>query len=480
MKKIFVLFCAVFSLIACSDLNSSKQEEVSASSPVIFNVKVSTLDTKAAAKADWADGDVIYVVFKGIDTKYMYLTYQAGTWTATESTVFSVADFSSLSEYALTAVHFPVPVTASMSGGVLGFTANDKPVYTYYLKQATSYTLSGTIVTITLTLTKADGFAQFHVPGITTATIADYAFAANDVTPAACTGIDASTGAITETEKNVGAQFGGFVDADGAVFSAKITKNGTEQDYTFLLTSTTNIYAFTMNRALSAGTFYRFNATDDAMWTTNKAVESMGTVDLGLPSGRLWGNRLMGATSETASGKYYAWGEIEGFEPTGDPLTFTRAFTHDAYKWQAGDDGDGHPLFSKYNAEDSKVVLEAVDDAATNALGTGWRTPTVEEFQELYEGCNWEYKADYNGSGRNGWLATSKANGKTIFLPMVGNGNNNGNLLYNDNRRIYFRSSTLYPSSKALAHDFCGKPESIEYNDRHYRSYGLPILPIHE
>lgn len=493
MKKLIALLGAAVALFACAKMETEKQQEAPASTPVTFKVNMVDMDaTKADAKAAWADGDVIYVTFKGIEAKYLTLTYNSGTSTwAISGDAFSKGDYEALcGDYTLSAVHFPVAVDPAWDGSVLNFTVASKPVYTYYLQQANAdYTadLSGAdpIVNLTIRVQKAANYVQFFVPGITSS-IENWAFAANDVIPAACGGIDTSTGEFAdEITKNVGAQFGGFLYADGAVFSAKVTKSGTSQEYTFLLTSTTNIYAFTKPRALTAGTFYRFKATSDALlWTTSKGVESMGTVNLGLSSGLLWGNRLMGAASDTTPGKYYSWGDIAGYELDGENK-FSHQFDWEHYCLRSGW-SDVHPIFSKYNSTDGKTILEAVDDAATNAYGKGWRMPTLEEYYELVEGCTWTYYENYNETGRNGWLATSKTNSATIFLPMVGNGNYDSFVygIGNDNRRIYFWSSSLKVSNWELGYHICGKPYANpgfikpEYDDAHSRGYGFPILPV--
>ena len=100
--------------------------------------------------------------------------------------------------------------------------------------------------------------------------------------------------------------------------------------------------------------------------------------------------------------------------------------------------------------------------------------------QELIDGCNWIYKENYNGSGRNGWLGTSKKNENTIFLPMIGNGIHNYH--NNNNRRIYPYSSTYCNSEQSYS--ICCKPyaesESIVYNDMRQRYQSNPIFPVYE
>lgn len=438
MKKLIILFSVAIALVACAKVESEKQE-VSPSTLVTFNVKVASMDTKAAAKSAWADGDVIYLVFKGITAKYLTLTYDSGSSSWTPSPAFVAGDFSGLGEYSFTAVHFPIAVTPAMSAGALSFTVGGKPVYTYYMQQeGAAYTFDGREVSVTINLKKADDYVQFHVPGITSS-IANYSFAVNDVKPVACSSINASTGAIVETEKNVGAAFGGFLDADGAVFSAKLTKSGTEQDYTFLLTSTTNVYSFTKLRTLYAGTFYKFKETSDDLWTTKKATESMTSVDLGLPSGLKWATCNLGAASETAFGKFYSWGEItgyslldydsfDGFSYCDAEFSNGRVFAWSEYlRLSKGNNNEltKYCKNSEYGYEgftDNKTRLEAIDDAATNSLGTAWRIPTPDEWNELYNGCTWTWEVNYSESSINGILGISKYNGKTIFLPAAGNG----------------------------------------------------------
>ncbi len=269
MKKTLLILSALLALLSCNDKMSEKdfeiQPEEAVSNPVSFNVTVNTLGTKAEAKNDWADGDMIYVVFKGITTKFLTLTYDSGSWTNQASSAFDVSDFDG-KDLKLTAVHFPMAVTPELNAGVLSFTSDGGPAYSYYLKQTgAEYTLDGSVVNVSLSLGIASGYAQFHIPGIQ-AGIADYIFQANGVQPVACSYINVSSGAITENEGTVGAPFKGFADAEGGVFSAKIVSPGTTQDYTFTLTGTNNVYTFSRNRSLAVNTFYRFPALSDSKW----------------------------------------------------------------------------------------------------------------------------------------------------------------------------------------------------------------------
>lgn len=105
------------------------------------------------------------------------------------------------------------------------------------------------------------------------------------------------------------------------------------------------------------------------------------TIDLGLPSSLLWVDRNIGASSPEESGLYFHWGDTQGYtaEQVGDGEGL-KAFSWADYKWSV--DGSSSN-FSKYNASDSKTVLDPEDDAAHVNMGGNWRMPTFEECKEL-------------------------------------------------------------------------------------------------
>lgn len=136
-------------------------------------------------------------------------------------------------------------------------------------------------------------------------------------------------------------------------------------------------------------------------------TDKVGYVDLGLPSGNLWAECNLGASSPEAYGDYYAWGEVKP----------KQEYTYPNHKWYK----EGAPSlgFTKYNNEDGKMTLEDEDDAVIQNLGNGWRTPTLADFREL---TNQKYttikKTTLNGVA--GYQITSKKNGKSIFIPFAG------------------------------------------------------------
>ena len=137
------------------------------------------------------------------------------------------------------------------------------------------------------------------------------------------------------------------------------------------------------------------------------STDNVGYVDLGLPSGNLWAECNLGASSPEQYGDYYAWGEVEP----------KQEYTKSNHKWYK--EGAPSQGFTKYNNEDGKLTLEDEDDAVIQKIGNGWRTPTLADFREL---TNQKYttieKTTLNGVA--GYQITSKKNKKSIFIPFAG------------------------------------------------------------
>ena len=130
-------------------------------------------------------------------------------------------------------------------------------------------------------------------------------------------------------------------------------------------------------------------------------------VDLGLPSGTMWSVCNLGGEEETDYGIYFQWGDTELKD-------------HEKYTESDNKFINIYNLVEKYNLNDGLEELEPEDDAAHVNMGGKWRIPTPEQFNELKKYTTNEWRHDYNGSGVNGRLYTSKQNGNTIFFPANG------------------------------------------------------------
>lgn len=129
-------------------------------------------------------------------------------------------------------------------------------------------------------------------------------------------------------------------------------------------------------------------------------------VDLGLPSGTLWATTNVGASEPEDYGYYFAWGEVE---------------PKSTYNWSTYFDSvDGSSSnFKKYYNNGGKTELDLEDDAAYMNWGEGWRMPSSEQIQELYN-SNYVKTEWVTQNGKSGRLITSKTNGASLFLPAAG------------------------------------------------------------
>ena len=144
-------------------------------------------------------------------------------------------------------------------------------------------------------------------------------------------------------------------------------------------------------------------------------------VDLGLPSGTLWAKCNVGASSETDYGKYFAWGDTQGY--TSSQVGTDKNFAWADYKYGTYDSSDTTNYgMTKYNGTDGKTTLDLDDDAAHVNMGGEWKMPTSTQIEELLNTTyvTNAYTQNYNGSGIDGYLFTSVDNGNTLFVPFAG------------------------------------------------------------
>ena len=133
------------------------------------------------------------------------------------------------------------------------------------------------------------------------------------------------------------------------------------------------------------------------------AAAPSGFVDLALPSGLLWCEHNVGATTPYEDGLYFSWGNVTGH--TGD----------DGYDFGTANDG---PYASTPGAAlTGNIPTNGTYDAARHNMGAPCRMPTVGEFQELNAQCDSEWTDEDGVAGRR---FTSRINGNSIFFPASG------------------------------------------------------------
>lgn len=197
-------------------------------------------------------------------------------------------------------------------------------------------------------------------------------------------------------------------------------------------------------------------------------VDEHDYVDLGLSSGTKWATCNVGAKKPADYGDYFAWGETKPKED----------YSWNTYKWCQGDYNrqTKYCMDSDYGSVDSLEKLSEIDDAATANWGNEWRIPTIKEFKELMDGCDWVWMRDYQRSGNSGRLGTSKFNGNTIFLPAAGF--QDGTDLYNaDLNGTYWTPALVIELSDSAY--YLGFDTSISENKLYYeRFYGRTVRAV--
>ena len=138
-------------------------------------------------------------------------------------------------------------------------------------------------------------------------------------------------------------------------------------------------------------------------------VSAQKAVNLGLPSGTLWADRNVGASSPSDYGGYYAWGET----------STKRDYSWDTYQYFHDQDGNGVPHDSNWNTQANELtnigsnISGSRYDVARQAWGGGWKLPTKAQWDELINRCTWTWTTE---GGHSGYKVTGP-NGNSIFLP---------------------------------------------------------------
>jgi len=182
-----------------------------------------------------------------------------------------------------------------------------------------------------------------------------------------------------------------------------------------------------------------------------------GAVDLALPSGLLWADKNIGATTPYEDGLYFSWGNITGH--TGD----------DGYDFGTSNDG---PYASTDGAAlTGNIPTNGTYDAARHNMGAPWRMPTVGEFQELAANCDSEWTDEDGVAGRR---FTSRINGNSIFFPASGYRYGTG-LYYRGAYGGYWSASL---NSQTLGYNLFFYSEGVNPASDNNRFYGFSVRAV--
>jgi hypothetical protein len=157
------------------------------------------------------------------------------------------------------------------------------------------------------------------------------------------------------------------------------------------------------------------------------AAAPTGFVDLALPSGLLWCEHNVGASTPYEHGLYFSWGNVEG-HAEGSGYDFSDA----VYAQTAG------------AALTGNIAVGNTYDMARHNMGAPSRLPTTGEFQELVNNCTSEWTDEDGVTGRR---FTSNINGNSVFFPA--SGYYNGTTLNGRGSGGYYWSSTYYSETNA-------------------------------
>ena len=135
-------------------------------------------------------------------------------------------------------------------------------------------------------------------------------------------------------------------------------------------------------------------------------------VDLDLPSGTLWAKCNLGAEKETDFGKFFQWGDTQGYSDI------------DEHRFGWGDYRYGSSKnFTKYNENDTKLILDNEDDPVFVATKGKFKLPSKEQLKELIAHTNHEWTIIDGVNGMKFWkMGTEEPTDSDsyIFIPAAG------------------------------------------------------------
>jgi hypothetical protein len=185
------------------------------------------------------------------------------------------------------------------------------------------------------------------------------------------------------------------------------------------------------------------------------AAAPTGFVDLALPSGLLWCEHNIGATTPYEHGLYFSWGNVIGHA-----------------------EGSGYDFSDAVYAETpgaaltGNIPVNGTYDPARHNMGAPCRLPTVGEFQELNSNCDSEWADEDGVAGRR---FTSRINGNSIFFPASGLYDGTS-LDLRGSYGLYWSSSYFSATSAYYLNFYSGGVNPA--NNNIYRRYGFTARAV--
>lgn len=207
-----------------------------------------------------------------------------------------------------------------------------------------------------------------------------------------------------------------------------------------------------------------------------------GAVDMGLSV--YWAEKNLGEKDDETGyypGDLFAWGEID----------LKQDYSWETYKWVNAEKDEfsllKYNLWEEYGPVDGFKTLLPEDDAAAVRLGNGWRMPTKEEIEELFDSFYVKCTLVVEEERERGYCFQSVITGNTLFLPSV---YQIGEQVFTHNL-VYWTSSLSEEKNWSSKYDeqysgsFAGRiwpdeEKPVKQMLTITRCEGLPIRPVHE
>ena len=423
MKKNIAIFLGVLlALVSCNSEDAIISSD-NVSQKITFNLKAKYQDDETATRAvksDWEEGDVIFVIFSGLESpNYLKLELEGGEWIATQMTERheSTLSLNEGDEGTMTAIFLPFSKKSNYIYDAGGSYTFSEIYMSYYLTDNQPYTVVDGNVEGVFNMKIPDGFVQFYIED-DDAEEGKAMLREPNIMPYATTGVAAGDLTINFAHTVYGNHLPGFKYGNGYIFSGMLAESAQNDsvkynfsrfmgaDYAQTATTPTPRKMQATGKTGRAANITRLN------WS--KPIKPQ-LVDLGLPSGTKWADINLGAAVPTDYGAYYAWAETH---PKVTYWTNTYKWVNEDEKltkycvstWPERWNGEGEP--------DDIRVLMPEDDAAIACWGEGWQIPTMKDCEELIKCCEWTWYDDYEDTGISGYLV--EGNNASIFLPAGG------------------------------------------------------------
>lgn len=462
MKKVSLIL-AFAALIACNK-ETLIQESTPEVSGIVFNIDVSQSNETKGIKSGWANGDKVYLFFKGLvgQDKYAIFTYNGTSWEKDANGIVAtdLTDEAVATDKRLTSICVPFGVSPVFTTSGDTFVVTEG-INSFYLSGTATYTTvyiegeSSIEVSASLDLRAPDNLIQFYAaeessPGADN----EYILTVNNIKPISVEeivpgeAIPCTTGTTHYPLPGVNATIGG----DAGYYFWGILDNASAGaiDYNFQLVTRNADKKYALSS--KSKTAQNKNLTGAVAIKLTNFTDNGYFVSLGYPGCPLWatGNLKDNGTIEDPlePGNYYKWGYTTPYDVTGST---------DPYANYKGDSD--------------------FEDTATSK-NPNWRMPTHTEYETLFSSANTTslWKTDWTslGTAKGGRLFTSNHNGVSVFFAAAGRYFSGAisNPGYDGN----YWSSTVSGPSSAYAPNFDNS--KVIVFDGNGRNYGFTIRPV--